>query len=62
MLRRVLSLPPGRRIQQLGGGLERVTDALRQPALRSSPAARDLTELAREFRVLDGGSALPSPE
>ncbi|MGW4032128.1 helix-turn-helix domain-containing protein [Streptomyces sp. NPDC004838] len=60
LLRHVLSLAPDQRIQQLGGALSRVTEALDQPHLRSNPAARELTDLARGFRVLECGTALPS--
>ncbi|MCX4664510.1 helix-turn-helix domain-containing protein [Streptomyces uncialis] len=60
LLHRVLSLHPEQRIQQLGNALGRVTEALHQPRLRSNRAARELTELTRDFRLLDGSAALTS--
>jgi hypothetical protein len=56
LLRRILALPPELRIQQLGKTMDRVAALLRQPAFAGNGSARELSDLARNYRVIDAGS------
>ncbi|WP_058043827.1 helix-turn-helix domain-containing protein [Streptomyces roseifaciens] len=60
LLERILTLPPTLRIQQLQDRLHRVRAMLQHPALRHSPAARQLAELTRGYEVISTHTPIPS--
>lgn len=59
-LQQILDLPPERRIQQLGNAMDRIAGFLQQPTFADSREARQLADLARGYRVIDGGRPIPS--
>ncbi|MCQ8773072.1 hypothetical protein [Streptomyces telluris] len=59
-LPQIIGLPPALQIRQLSTGIHRVQSLLREPALRSVPAARHLAELTRGYHVIQGANAVPS--
>jgi tetratricopeptide (TPR) repeat protein len=59
-VRQIVELPPEFRIRQLGSAVDRVTAALRGPAVARNSDARALLDLVRDYRVIDGGGPVPS--